>query len=311
METAITLFDRARQALAEAKNIDEVKQVRDQAEALRLYVRQQGESLEMQNDIAEIKLRAERRAGELLREMATSGERDAGQGGDRKSQSHDETVKLDDLGISKSQSHRWQTEAQVPDEEFEQYVAETKANGEELTSIGLRRKAKKLVSDKPSYDGDEWHTPPEYIDAAREVMGDIELDPATCETAQDKIQAKHILTKDDDALQQPWHGRVWLNPPYSMPKIEQFVDKVIAEFDRRNIMEAIVLVNNSSDTKWFHKLLEQFPACFTKGRIRFWHPSHESFATRQGQVFFYLGPDWKHEIFVDTFSQFGIVVRKL
>lgn len=306
-ETAITLFDRARQAVAEAKSIDEVKQIRDQAEALRLYVRQQGESLQMQNDIAEIKLRAERRAGELLREM------DKNKGGNP-NLLHDETgcsPTLPELGISRVQSHRWQTEAQVPDEEFEQYVAETKANGEELTSTGLRRKAKKLVSDKPNYDGDEWHTPPEYIDAAREVMGDIELDPATCETAQDKIQAKHILTKDDDALLQPWHGRVWLNPPYSMPKIERFVDKLIAEFEQRNVTEAIILVNNSSDTKWFHKLLERFPACFTKGRIRFWHPSHESFATRQGQVFFYLGPDWKHEIFVDTFSQFGIVVRKL
>ena len=65
----LVLFDRARQALAQARSIDEVKLVRDQAEALRLYVRQQGEGLEMQNDIAEIKLRAERRAGELLYAM--------------------------------------------------------------------------------------------------------------------------------------------------------------------------------------------------------------------------------------------------
>lgn len=310
MNVELQKLTEATQLLAECKTVSDVKPILEMAEAARHYAVVMHLGRDASNYAVEIKLRAERRLGEILKTI------DRAKKGRPEKCIPPETFNsppptLDDLGISRVQSHRWQTEAQVPDEEFEQYVAETKANGEELTSIGLRRKAKKLVSDKPSYDGDEWHTPPEYIDAAREVMGDIELDPATCETAQDKIQAKHILTKDDDALQQPWHGRVWLNPPYSMPKIEQFVDKVIAEFDRRNIMEAIVLVNNSSDTKWFHKLLEQFPACFTKGRIRFWHPSHESFATRQGQVFFYLGPDWKHEIFVDTFSQFGIVVRKL
>lgn len=65
-------FDVARVALAEARSIDEVKSVRDKAEALRLYARQAGESLEMQNDIAEIKIRAERRAGELLKERDMS-----------------------------------------------------------------------------------------------------------------------------------------------------------------------------------------------------------------------------------------------
>ena len=62
-------FDRARQELELASSIDEVKQIRDRAEALRHYARQQGLSLEMQNRCAEIKLRAERRAGEILAEM--------------------------------------------------------------------------------------------------------------------------------------------------------------------------------------------------------------------------------------------------
>ena len=41
----------------------------DQAEALRQYIRQQGASLEMQNYCAEIRLRAERRAGGMLTKM--------------------------------------------------------------------------------------------------------------------------------------------------------------------------------------------------------------------------------------------------
>ena len=61
-------FQAAYLALQKAKSVDEVKRVRDQAEAIRLYVRQQNMGLEMQNNAAEIKLRAERRAGEMLEE---------------------------------------------------------------------------------------------------------------------------------------------------------------------------------------------------------------------------------------------------
>lgn len=91
------------------------------AEALRLYYRQSTEGLEMQNQCAVIKLRAERRAGEMLAEMEKH------QGG-RPNQSHDVTssvATLADLGIEKMQSHRWQRVAGIDEEDFEDYLAET------------------------------------------------------------------------------------------------------------------------------------------------------------------------------------------
>ena len=65
----LTHFDKARQELELATRIDEVKSIRDKAAAIQAYLKQSGESLEIQNMAAEIKIRAEQRAGEILSEM--------------------------------------------------------------------------------------------------------------------------------------------------------------------------------------------------------------------------------------------------
>lgn len=137
MSTALVRFDAARMALAEARNIDEVKAVRDKAEALRLYARQAGESLEMQNDIAEIKLRAERRAGELLRDV----ERAQGARTNITSCHRGRKFKdaIADARISERSAYRWQAIADVPEPVFEQHIETVKARGDELTSAGVLR----------------------------------------------------------------------------------------------------------------------------------------------------------------------------
>lgn len=99
---------------------------------LRQYAKQAGESLENQNMIAEIKLRAERRAGELIKEMpkATGAMGNPNGQGAPIVRSHDETAQpptLNDLGITKSQSSRWQSIASVPEEVFEAEIIEVLA----------------------------------------------------------------------------------------------------------------------------------------------------------------------------------------
>lgn len=139
---ALMKFDAARRALAEAHRVDEVKAIRDKAEALRLYFKQQGESLVMQNQAAEIKLRAERKAGALLAEMDKSkgillnGRNEDGS----VRRLHDETADartLADIGITKIQSYRFQRVARIPEPLFEQYIQETVRFGGELTTKGL------------------------------------------------------------------------------------------------------------------------------------------------------------------------------
>ena len=146
----LILVDRAKQALAEASNIDEIKEVIDRAEAIRLYFRKAADGLDAQNQAAEIKIRAERRAGELLREI----DRER-RGGDRRSKSRGGALKLADLGINKNQSSRWQQIAAIDEPTFEQHIAKTKNNGRELTSAATLKLARQLASQAPVTPSDE------------------------------------------------------------------------------------------------------------------------------------------------------------
>lgn len=99
--TALIRYDAARRALAAAHRVDEVKAIRDKAEAVRVYAKQAGD-FDLQNQAAEIRIRAERRAGELLVDMQTSGERQAKERGRPTKVSCRFT--LPKLGISRDQS---------------------------------------------------------------------------------------------------------------------------------------------------------------------------------------------------------------
>lgn len=136
-ETRLALIDRARVALDRASTVTEVKAIRDQAEAIRLYLKQQRSSLAAQNRAAELKLYAERKLGQLLA-------RTVRKGGNPKSQRE---TSLPD-GITRSQSHRLQLVASVPDGRFDEHITDVNARGEELTSAGVRTLARTLIQEQ-------------------------------------------------------------------------------------------------------------------------------------------------------------------
>ena len=148
----------------------------------------------------------------------------------------------------------------------------------------------------------EWYTPPEYIELAREVMRRIDLDPASSDKANEVVKAAKYYTADEDGLSQEWAGNVWLNPPYSSELIVRFTEKLIAELPR--ISQALVLVNNATETEWFSKLVKTASAvCFPKGRVKFYMPNGTIGAPLQGQAILYFGADSSK--FTEVFSAKG------
>jgi ParB family chromosome partitioning protein len=161
--------------------------------------------------------------------------------------------------------------------------------------------ATKWTGDQESY------TPEIYVEAARSVMGSIDVDPASNDIAQKTIKAKIYYTKENNGLNKPWDGNIFLNPPYGHPEIKQFIDKLLGELEEGQ--QAILLTNNNTDTTWFHDAAKKARlVCFTKGRINFYKSDGRTTNPTNGQVFFYFGKN--HKRFSEVFGEFGLIMGR-
>lgn len=257
-------------------------------------------------DIADAVLDAEVRIGELMAKVPKATKAKGNQYTEKwKNDTAVEIPKpkaevIREAGFTPKQVERFQSIAKHP-EEIEEAKAEARENDEVVTRSAVFRKIKKS---KPhvshnSHD-DEWYTPSDYIESARKVMGSIDLDPASNEHANKTVKAAHIFTEQDNGLKQEWYGNVWLNPPYSASLIPLFADKVA----KREFEQAVVLVNNATETKWFRMLVNYADAIvFKTGRIKFLKRDGQHNTPLQGQAFIYYG-DYP-ETFIDEFEQYG------
>ena len=167
----------------------------------------------------------------------------------------------------------------------------------------------------------EWFTPSIYVEAARNVMGKIDLDPASCHDANVIVQAMHYYTKEENGLSKPFYGCVWCNPPYGTKNGRSnqgmWVRRLIEDYEQGHIEQAIILTNAATDTRWFHALFA-YPICFTEGRINYFSPIHktdiamsrpERGTNTHGSAFTYLGENRSR--FIEIFSQFGTIVEQV
>lgn len=163
-----------------------------------------------------------------------------------------------------------------------------------------------VMNNHSNNTNDEWYTPPEYVDAARRVMGGIDLDPASNAISNEWIGAAEYYSIENSAFNHEWHGRVWMNPPYSRI-IKEFINKLVTEHEAGNVTEAIVVTNNGTDTRWFQQLSGAASAiCLHRGRIGFLNEARERIDNNnKGQIFTYIGN--RPDRFREEFEQFGSI----
>ena len=208
------------------------------------------------------------------------------------------------MGVTKTQSSKWQKLAAMAPEKFEVRVEHAKARVE-----GMTTSAPSLSN--AQYSGEnEWFTPVDWVGLVREAMGGIDLDPASHALAQATVQAGRFFVAADNGLEQPWFGKVWLNPPYCRELLAPFIEKLIAEYASGRVEQAILLTHNYSDTEWFHAAARTARMiCFPSGRIHFVSPAGDENSPMQGQAFFNFGAD--DEPFRRVFGAIGLVARPL
>jgi hypothetical protein len=204
-------------------------------------------------------------------------------------------------GITQQQASKWAKRLQDP----ERYRAKLYGTAWKQ-AMGELRASHEFITQSIT---NEHYTPAEYIDAAREVLGGIDLDPASCAKANKVVKASRFFTIEDDGLRKDkdWHGpRVWMNPPYG-GKAGEFVSKLMDEMEAGRVSAAIVLVSSTTtDTVWFQPLWNGL-LCFTDHRINFYGDGERSGSTN-GSVFVYFGD--RPDVFIGCFSKFGTVVVK-
>lgn len=167
----------------------------------------------------------------------------------------------------------------------------------------------------------EWYTPARYLEAVRQVFGEIDLDPASNPQANATIGAKHFFVKEDDSLGLDWYGRVFLNPPYGTfaeakhgyqkgdSVAGAFCRKAIDEYEAGNIEACIILVNSLHSQSW-QAPLYGYAVCFVDHRIKFVSGDGEQNKNPTMQnIFVYLGKDL--DGFAAAFQRFGYVMRRI
>jgi len=168
----------------------------------------------------------------------------------------------------------------------------------------------------------KWRTPKPIIDVARDIMGSIDLDPASSIDANEMIKAGKIFTIEDNGLAQSWkgYGNVWLNPPYGKVLVNGkkrsskmiWLGKLIAEFGAGNIKRAMFLTTASTGEKWFDMIWQHANlVCFPR-RIKFEGTSSSNPGSSVIAYFDWaIDPEYDESVdvkIVGKFSKLGTIV---
>lgn len=113
-----------------------------------------------------------------------------------------------------------------------------------------------------SQASEEWSTP---ADLFAELDNIFHFDLDACATALN-AKCADFITKQEDALKQPWRGTVWMNPPYGR-KIAAFMRKAYEE--SVGGATVVCLVPARTDTVWWHRYARRGQVIYLRGRLKF------------------------------------------
>lgn len=280
--------------LAVADTVDQAKAVADAAKAIELWARRRKAGKPVLIQAMEYQRRAQRIMGKLIEQQYGT------HGGDRRSSG---IVPLETLGVSKDDSRFCRAIAKSSSEQFEKWLDECRATDNEPTqAVAVRLHLGAHVGNNSG--NSEWYTPLEYVNAVREAMDGIDTDPCSCQAANGVVKAGTFYDESDNGLSREWMGRVFVNPPYGDGTVSKFADKLLEELSAGRATQAVFLVNNCTETKWFQSLIAMASAvCFPCGRISFWSLDQKSKSPLQGQAVMYFGGDARR--FRRAFSGIG------
>ena len=308
-KTALAFPDKVSQALALIDAPEEAAELLDRAEVMAQFARRVRADTEVINAIQYGKLRIVAKYGELLPD---------GRGSHGRGRPKDAKIETAPGSVSIS-THTASTYRKVAKAagKIAEYFEEAKSSPEplEMSTAGFVRyvngteRAGTAAHVSLNTGCPEWYTPPEFIEAARRTMGSIDLDPASSDIAQKTVQAKRFDTLETDGLAKKWKGTVFLNPPYSSDLCPKFIDKLCEAFASSDVPQAVLLVNNATETQWFQRAAAAACVlCFPAGRIKFLDDEGRPGAPLQGQAILYFGGRVK--TFIREFQPFGICYEK-
>jgi hypothetical protein len=151
----------------------------------------------------------------------------------------------------------------------------------------------------------EYYTPSFIVEAARQVMGSIDLDPASSSIANNSIKATRFYTINQPSLELPWIGNIWMNHPFSRKNNYEFINKLLHEVKEGNVKQACCITFAATSEKWFRPLLT-FPQCYLFGRTNYILPDgSQKVGVTKGSVVTYIGPN--NDKFREVFSKYGAV----
>jgi hypothetical protein len=169
-----------------------------------------------------------------------------------------------------------------------------------------------------SSESNEWYTPLEIISLVKEVLGEIDLDPASSEIANKTVAAKNYF--NSQGLENIWWGNVFVNPPYGTGGLQgKFLTKALTEYIEGNVSQIIVLTKAVPGYVWYDSMFHRLwlgDICITYDRISFYKPEWVSEGkiiypkdskSKTASTFWYLGSN--PVLFEEVFSRLGMVIN--